>query len=50
VKGLVQGEEDANAGVGVSPDGRDEKRRKRIVDSERLVDGEHWHEQYQRVI
>jgi hypothetical protein len=37
-------------GVVLRPDGRDEKRRKRIVDNERLVEGENWHEQYQRLI
>ena len=47
---LVKGEAKKmpTPGLVVRLEGRDEKRRKRIVDNEGLVEGEHWHEQYQR--
>jgi deoxyadenosine/deoxycytidine kinase len=54
VKGLVElvegeAKKMPTPGLVVRLDGRDEKRRKRIVDNERLVE-EHRHEQYQRII
>ena len=53
VKGLVElvegeAKKMPTPGLVVRLEGRDEKRRKRIVDNEGLVEGEHWHEQYQR--